>query len=267
MTKSMCQRTLGSRRGLLQVGALIVDCGGWLVGLFVALWARFEMDVTHEHVNSALAMGSLASAVQAMIGYGCGPYRGRHRCGSLGETRAIFLAVLTTGGALVAVNLTLPELPLPASAPVIAGLAALVVMLGARLLWRLASDRRARLHLRGATPVLLFGAGTSARSLVQAMLQGRGGRYQPVGLLDDDPGLKNLRIHGVPVLGDRGDIQEAAERTGARMLILSVSDADGQLIRLIRHRCLEAGLAFRAVPSLSEILDGQAAVADVRDVY
>jgi len=109
--------------------------------------------------------------------------------GSFDEMRAVFGTVLAASGALLVISLTLRELPLPASAPVIAGLVALAAMLGARSVWRIASERRARLDLPGAKPAPLFGTGAAGRSLVRAMLRDRGGTYVPVGLLDDDRGL------------------------------------------------------------------------------
>lgn len=267
MTKSMhWSAGDGRRRWVRQGGPLLVDSAAWLVGLLAAVWTRFELDITASQITSAVAIGGFASAVHAVMGYGGHLYRGRYRFGSFEEARAVFVTVLWTGGLLLAVNLTLPELPLPASGPVTAGVVAVVGMLGARCLWRLAHDRRVRPDTHRATPVLLFGAGSAGRDLVRGMLRDRNSRYLPVGLLDDDPALKYMRVCGVPVIGDRWEIPLAVERTGARSVVFSVANADRQLIRDIRHICLDTGLDFKVVPSLSEVLDGRAAVADVRDV-
>ena len=42
--------------------------------------------------------------------------------------------------------------------------------------------------------------------------------YLPVGLLDDDPGKRHLRISGVRVLGTRHDLAEVARLLGADWL-------------------------------------------------
>ena len=55
-------------------------------------------------------------------------------------------------------------------------------------------------------------------------------------------------------------------RTGASTVILSVANADAHLIRDIQRISLDAGSAFKVVPSVGELLDGRTSVERVRDV-
>jgi FlaA1/EpsC-like NDP-sugar epimerase len=68
------------------------------------------------------------------------------------------------------------------------------------------------------------------------------------------------------VLGGRRDIPAAVTRTGATTVIFSVSNADADLIREVQRISVESGTSFKTVPSVAELLDGRAAVGDVRDV-
>jgi FlaA1/EpsC-like NDP-sugar epimerase len=155
--------------------------------------------------------------------------------------------------------------PVPASTPVVGAALALVLMLGVRYLRRLHRERMLRPDASVATPVLLFGAGTAAHDLLRSMLHDPGCRYLPVGLIDDDPDKRRVRVYGVDVLGSRNDIPDVVARTGARIVIFAVTNADAELVREVRGIAMAVGVSFKVLPSVSELLNHRVDVADVRD--
>jgi FlaA1/EpsC-like NDP-sugar epimerase len=207
-----------------------------------------------------------AVAFQTMIGFSSFLYRGRHGYGTFEEVRAVALTVFMVTGVLLTIDSALPERPLPLSIVLVGGPLALIVMCASRYLRRLLVDRRLRPDATVAEPVLLFGAGEAAERLVRSMLRERNSQYLPVGLLDDDPRKRHLRIEGVPVLGTSGDLGSVVANTAARTVIFAVANADAGLIRQVRGLALDAGAAFKVVPSVGELLDGGLATTDVRDV-
>jgi FlaA1/EpsC-like NDP-sugar epimerase len=98
------------------------------------------------------------------------------------------------------------------------------------------------------------------------LLRDPGSQYLPVGLLDDDPRKRHLRVEGVPVLGTRDELAAAVAGAGARTVIFAVANADAGLIRQVRRLALGAGAAFKVVPSVGELLGGALGATDVRDV-
>ena len=66
---------------------------------------------------------------------------------------------------------------------------------------RARDGKRTSLKHGGASRVLVVGAGDAGRELVGSMLRDPRTHVAPVGLLDDDPAKRHLRIRGVPVLG------------------------------------------------------------------
>ena len=60
--------------------------------------------------------------------------------------------------------------------------------------------RRARSSL-AAGRCIIVGAGDAAQLILREMLKNPSLGYTPIGLVDDDPRKKNLRLHGVRVLG------------------------------------------------------------------
>jgi FlaA1/EpsC-like NDP-sugar epimerase len=73
-------------------------------------------------------------------------------------------------------------------------------------------------------------------------------------------------VHGVPVLGGRDDLARALGRTRAGTVILAVANAEADLVRDIRDRALAAGVQFKVVPSVPELMDHPVGVRDIRDV-
>jgi FlaA1/EpsC-like NDP-sugar epimerase len=245
---------------------LSVDGAAWVVGLVAAVFTRYEFSLSCHQLTRTLCLVPPAVCLQAGIGHLQFLYRGRYRFASFEEVRAVSLTVLATAAAVLVLDLALPRRPIPASAPVVGGMLALVLMLAVRYVRRLQGEHARRPDARLATPVLLFGAGSAGYTLLRSMLFDPRGRYLPVGFIDDDPLKRHLRAHGVPVLGARHDLPAALARTGASTVVFSVANADAELVRDVRRITLAAGAAFKLVPSVSELLDSRLSVADVRDV-
>ncbi|GGL13000.1 dTDP-glucose 4,6-dehydratase [Mangrovihabitans endophyticus] len=248
------------------LGPWLIDASAWVVGLGAAIVARFDLDMRAAPL-SATAVAVLAAVIMhTVIGHQQFLYRGRYGFGTFEEVRAVFTTVLAVVLVLFAVDLAMVDRPVPLSSALVGGPVALVFMFGARYLRRLQHERRLRPDAAQATPVLLFGAGSAGQGLVRSMLRDRDSAYVPVGFLDDNPAKRRLRIDGVPVLGNRGDIAAAIGHTGARTLIFAAANVDASVIREIRRTTLEAGASFKVVPPVGELLDRTVRAADVRDV-
>ena len=125
------------------------------------------------------------------------------------------------------------------SIPIAGGLGALALAVGARLVWR--SLHESTVRPDGATPALVLGVGSAGTQLVANMLADPDSPYMPVGLLDDDPAKRHLRIQGIPVLGNRTALKPAMEQTGAEVLIIAIPSARSELFRDVSESARGAG--------------------------
>ncbi len=133
---------------------------------------------------------------------------------------------------------------------------AIVVMLGLpRLLYRLWKDYRQAAHNGEAQRVLVLGAGRTAETLLRDLRSD--GRYQPVGLLDDQLSLKGAKVQGVPVLGTVADLPYIAQETAPKLIVIAMPSASAAEMQRIVALCDETGLPFRTVPRLSDVLAGK----------
>jgi FlaA1/EpsC-like NDP-sugar epimerase len=235
-----------------------------MVGFTMAAWTRYEFNLRLAILIDVLAAALVAGALQIGLERLHGRRWGRLVVGSLLDARARTATVACTAAMMLLALVALPDRPIPASTPPVGAAVALVLMLTARWTYRHREDLSRRPRTESAMPVLLFGMGSAGQALLRAMLSDPNGKYLPVGLLDDDPEKNRLRIDGVPVLGGRDNISTAVAHTGARTLILSVANADAELIREIQSRSSAAGAEFKVVPPVRELVDHRIKVTDVR---
>ena len=222
------------------------------------------------HTRVASARGNTtavaAVALQNVVGHPLYLYRGRHPFGSFEEVRAVSTTTVATSCVLLFGALTVPGRPLPASVPVTGGALAILGMLVVRYLRRFERERAMRPNATSAKPVLVYGAGAAGIRLVRDMLRNPSGRYLPVGLIDDDPAKRHLRVDGVPVLGNRAALRSAVARTGSSAMVFAIQNAGSTLVQEARQAAESAGLAFKVLRPVSSLLDRAASVSNIRDV-
>ncbi|MFE2618330.1 polysaccharide biosynthesis protein [Micromonospora chalcea] len=244
---------------------LTLDTAAWCGGFLGAAWTRYEFDLTAAATARTLGLALACAALYAALTLLRSRIYGRYPIGSSGDAQglAVTVAIVAAVGALAVMPWT--RHPVPASTPLVGGAVALVVMAAARGLWRARADRRPP-AARHAERCLVYGVDAASERLVRVLLQDPDSSYRPVGLLDDAPDSRGLRLEGLRVLGGREQVGDAVRATGANMVIFSMSGSDRQLLRDVRTRTLEAGAAFKVLPPVRELLDRPVAATDVRDV-
>jgi FlaA1/EpsC-like NDP-sugar epimerase len=247
----------------LQVG---IDVLAWAGALAAALVLRYQLDVAMLHTHGLAKAIVLAAGLQVGFGILLRLYRGRYRYGSFEEVLGLFGTVCLATGALFLADLHAFEArPVPLSVVLAGGVGALVGSAGSRYAWRLVLER-VRRPRQAHTRLLVYGAGDGAQQVLDAMLRNRTSGYLPVGLLDDDPRKKKLRIRGVPVVGTRRDLAAAAAKRRADTLLIAIPSAGGSLIRQLSRLASDAGLHVKVLPPVGDLIDGHVGVGDIRDL-
>ena len=255
---------LAGLRGPIQASA---DALSWLLAMWLANAVRWDFREGQLAYSGLAALAGIAALLQLGLGAVLHLYRGRYRFGSFEEVAGVVAAVGSTGAAITLLNLAQRDrFGVPRSVPGTGALFTLVLAVGVRYAWRLFLERRTRPSEEASDPLLVFGAGAGADQALAAMLRDREGRYVPVGILDDDPRKRNLRIRGVRVLGTRAQIASAAADTGARTLLIAVPSAGAALVRDISALAEAAGLSTKVLPPVDQLIDGQVNVEDIRDL-
>ncbi|MGL4298772.1 MAG: polysaccharide biosynthesis protein, partial [Candidatus Neomicrothrix subdominans] len=178
------------------------------------------------------------------------------RAGSVEEVHRVVRAATITTIGMVLCTLLLTDARRQVAAVLLAGPLAAFIQLGVRLVLRWSGEQlRAAGNSRdGKRPALVFGAGTAGSRVIDAMLNEDSDLY-PVGLLDDDRRLANLRVRSVSVHGTRADLARVTAATGAEVLVLAMPASPSEEWAAIGRDARECGLEVLNLPPVTQLFD------------
>ena len=114
---------------------------------------------------------------------------------------------------------------------------------------------------------MVVGAGETGSLTINRMTSGdyymQG---QPVVAVDDDPDKIGMRIHGVPVAGDRHDINSLVKRYRVEQIVLALPSASKDDINDIYDICMGTGCHLLTMPNVRDIPTDQLGDVKLRDV-
>ena len=113
--------------------------------------------------------------------------------------------------------------------------------------------------------VLLVGAGFAGQMVIRELARGKSG-YAAIGCVDDDPSKLGIHINGVPVLGPVEELQSILETNSVDEILIAIPSATSEQMRRITEICQRTGFPFKTVPSLSDLIRGDAKVSQFREV-
>ena len=255
---------LHGHRVALLVGFDVVT---WCLALMVFTVLRYDMAGTTASAADWAAMCLITAAVHVVLASIVRLHQGRALVGSFEEVLLLSGVTLTTGVIASLINAFGPVQWLPRTVPVAATFLALIVQGWGRAVWRRLRERdEEQVDRSEGRRTLIMGVGDAGRQLLHSMLRDPGGRYVPVGFLDDDPLKRHRRMRGLPVLGTSHDIAIAAETTGATLLVLAMPRAGPDVVRRVGSAARDAGLEVKILPGIGELYDGRVGIQDIRDI-
>ena len=102
--------------------------------------------------------------------------------------------------------------------------------------------------------VLVVGAGDAGQLVIREMLKSRA--YTPIGLIDDDPRKKNLRVHGIRVLGTSDELPHILRDRKPDELLIAIPSASGEVRQRIVNAARDGGVPVKTLPGLYELIAG-----------
>lgn len=113
---------------------------------------------------------------------------------------------------------------------------------------------------------LIIGAGDSGQLIVRELKEHRTTVLCVVGLLDDDPHLQSLYVHGVPVLGMTDDLERIIQEHGIEVVILAIPSLSYARRLALLKRIEKTGAESHALPMISELATGKVSISEIREV-
>jgi FlaA1/EpsC-like NDP-sugar epimerase len=149
---------------------------------------------------------------------------------------------------------------LPRSIAVLDFLLTLAFITGSRLVARTFIERpQARNVIARGREVIVVGAGDAARLIVREMLRTPAVGYTPIGLIDDDPRKKDIRLEGIRVFGTIDDLPHVLRDNKPDEILIAIPSAPGEL----RQRVVDVAgdVPVKTLPGLHELIAGDVDLA------
>lgn len=254
----MINRILGFSRPTKRLISVLAD----LLLLSVSIWGAFALRFENfgwipGEKQLTVSIATVLVTIAAFVKLGL--YRAVIRYLSEHAFLAIILGVAFSSVALIVFGFLFQAL-VPRSVPVIYGAFAFLLVAGTRFTVR-AAVRRPGGKLKES--VLIVGAGPKGMQLASALAQGV--EYRPVGFVSLVSSNHRSLIGNLPVYSVE-HIERAVRELDAGRVLLALEDS-ANINRRELMRVLEAlSIPVQTVPSMSELVAGQARINDIRDL-
>jgi FlaA1/EpsC-like NDP-sugar epimerase len=153
------------------------------------------------------------------------------------------------------------QVRLPRSVAIMDWLLLLGLICGTRLLARSVIERPGMGLVARGKEVLIAGAGDAGQLVIREMQRNRQLGYTPIGLIDDDPRKKNLRIHGVRVLGTTDELAHILRDNRPDEVLIAIPSASGKTRQRIVTVTRENNVPVKTLPGLYELISGESDLA------
>lgn len=253
---------INSFLNLPRVQKRLISVASDMVVLFFAIWAAFALRLEQQlwvpdrgHVIVAAITVVFTIAVFIRLGL----YRAVIRFLGDKALLTIIYGVFASALALI-ISGYLLQVAVPRSVPIIYGALAFVFVSGTRLGVRMLVNHP---HQRNKEAVAIIGAGETGMALASALRQGP--EYKPVVFVTFDRANHKSMIDGLPVIRIDLIAKNMAKYNVQRILL--ALDPDSKVDRKKLLKQLEPlSIPVQTVPSVSELVAGQARINDIRDL-
>ena len=138
----------------------------------------------------------------------------------------------------------------------------LAFVAGSRLAARTLMERppAGELLARGKE-VLVVGAGDAGQLFLKELRKSRALGYTAIGLVDDDPRKRNMRLHGVRVLGTTDELPHILRDNRPDELVIAIPSASGEVRQKVVDVARREGVPVKTLPALHELIAGDVDLA------
>lgn len=245
---------------------LAADCLLVNVALFAALMIKFDANIP-ENLLKIIPFNFLITTTVSILVFNIfGIYSMLWNYASVEELLKIFWATMTS----VIVQLLLAayfNVMFPVSVYITCWMITFYFIGGTRFIVRITrsikAKKRKNTHKKR---IMIIGAGDTASLLIKETKNNKRSIYEPVVAIDDDPKKHNTQINGVPIIGGRDKIIEAAKDMSIEEIVLAMPSVSKKETLEIIDLCQKTGCKLKVLPSVYGIVNGEVSIKEIRDV-
>jgi FlaA1/EpsC-like NDP-sugar epimerase len=253
--------TRHTRRGTHAVQFSIFALAG-----VTAFLLRFDFIVPPAFRVHLLAGVAVWVAVKILVFHFFKLDRGWWRYVSINDLSRVAAANLTGSALACLVLLSLPLRGFPRSVFFLDFLLCFGMTAGARLAVRLVFEFARLPNLGAKKRTVIYGAGDAGVSLLREIHQNPALSYEIVGFIDDDPAKTGIFIHRLRVFGNGAALPSVVASQSIETVLIALPSATGaQMTDVLKH-CHKAGVSYKTIPGLADVIENNGLAAQIRDV-
>ena len=246
---------------------LVLDTALILLAYTLAFLLRFEFKFAVLQSERFLATLPLLLLIKPIVFLLSNLYRSIWRYASLSDAFEIyktvsFASIFYTLGLIFSGN----QVHISRSIIILDWLILFVLMAGSRVAWRFCRENQLFRGGPKGDRTLIVGAGEAGSMLLKEIRRQPTILYNVMGFIDDDAAKQGMRLHGVQVWGGTEQLAQIVEKMDIEKVIIAIPSASRKKIRDIVHGCKKAGVKFKTLPGLTELINGDVTVSHIKDV-
>ena len=254
----------------VSLGLLLYDALAVNAAYFLALWLRYDMRysaIPPEYLAAFLRFAPAYTAVCLAVFFLLRLYNSLWRFASFNElARSLGATAITCVFHWVGMNAFVCRMPV--AYYVIGALGQFLMVTAIRFAYRfirLLSASRRR-NARAVHNAMIIGAGAAGQAVLRELKTSEAADAVPRCIIDDDPNKWGRTIDGVPVVGGRKVIAEAAERYGVDQILIAIPTLSMQERGRLLTLCSETGCRLKTLPALYQLANGEVSLNKLRPV-
>ena len=247
-----------------RIWQLVADAGLIALAWYLAFELRFDHGVPRYYETLFRRTILIVVAIQLVVFVLSGFYDRWWRYVSIRDmwsaARGVTIAALASSLTVYYVS-PVPQVRLPRSVAIMDWLILLGLVTGTRLIARTVIERPGAGIVARGKEVVVVGAGDAGQLVIRELQRNRQLGYTPIGLIDDDRRKKNLRVHGVRVLGTTDDLSHILRDNRPDEVLIAIPSAAGEVRQRIVTITREENVPVKTLPGLYELISGESDLA------
>ena len=250
---------------------LFLDIISILVSYLAALLLRFDFvfsRIPAEYLAGYMWSMPYWAAVTVVVFYGFRLYHSIWRFAGIDEAKRIVQAYILLPFLYLAGILAM-DLRMPRSYYFIGYVFSLLLTTALRFSYRLL-----RSYIHKSQPdtegnmdrIMIIGGGQAGLTLIRELATSSHLNGKVCCVIDDNLNKKGRMLEGVPIVGDRYDIEQKVKEYGITRIIYAIPATTGANQKAILNICKNTGCKLQTVPATYQLINGEVSVSKLRDV-
>lgn len=237
---------------------------------FFGLWLRFDLQfskIPQEYFSAFLKFAPVYTVFTILVFVFLHLYNSLWRFASFNELTRIIEATVITGIFHI-IGITVFVLRMPLSYYIIGicmqfGLTT-VVRFGYRFINLERTRREKNAHIKHN--VMIIGAGAAGMAVLRELRSSMELNSKACCVIDDNSNKWNRLIEGVPIVGGRDSIMQAAKQYDIDMIMFAIPSASAQEKRDILNICKETHCELKSLPGIYQMATGEVLLSKMKPV-